>query len=82
VIVDQINIVGVALLKPKYDPPIRPDGNAPETSKIACKTVQSEAGQIHVFRLFGAIENGEDVFNLLQLIRADALSLVVFKEPF
>ena len=35
VIVDQINIVGVAFLKSEDDAPVRPNSNAPEIFKIA-----------------------------------------------
>jgi len=45
VIVDVVNIVGVALLETKDDAPVRPDSNAPEVFKIALQAMQPEAGQ-------------------------------------
>ena len=78
-IVDQIDIVSVILLKAKDDAPVRPDSNTPKVFKIAFEAMQSKAGQLHIFRLAGAIENGQDVFHFVDVICADRLSLSLFK---
>ena len=62
-IVDVVNIVGVALLETKDDAPVRPDSHAQKPLKIALQGMQPEAGQVHVFGLSGSIEDGENIFH-------------------
>jgi len=81
VIIDVINILGITLLEPKDDAPVRPDSNAPEASKIACQAVQSKAGQVHIFGLSGSIQYREDVLHFLSVIGADPFGISLFKKP-
>ena len=74
-IVNVVNIVGVALLETEDDAPVRPDSNAPEVFKIALQAMQPEAGQVHVFRLAGSIEDGEDIFYFIDMVRTDPFGL-------
>ena len=80
-VINVINIVGISLLETKDDAPVGPDSNAPEVPKIACQAMQSEAGQVHAFRLAGSVENGEDVFYFLSVISSDPLGFSLFKQP-
>src|SRR4030095_5781834 len=43
--------------------------------------MQPEAGQVHVFRPAGSIEDGEDIFHFFSLIRTDPLGFSLFKQP-
>jgi hypothetical protein len=45
------------------------------------KTVESKARQVHVFRPAGSIENGEDIFYFLSVIRSDPLRFSLLKQP-
>ncbi|GEM_PF-2048557 len=81
-VVDQINIIGVACLKPEYDAPVRPDSNTPEVFQIAFQPMGSKAWQVKVFGLSGAIQNGKDVFHLLSLVCSDPSSVGIFKQSF
>ena len=44
--------------------------------------MESEARQVHVFRLAGSIEDGEDIFYFIDMIRADPFGLALFEQPF
>jgi hypothetical protein len=79
VVVDIIKIVGVTIFEAKDDPPVCPHSNAPEAPEIASKAVESKARQVHVFRPAGSIENSEDIFYFLPVIRADPLRFSLFK---
>jgi hypothetical protein len=44
--------------------------------------VQPEIGQVQVFGLAGAFQNGKDIFYFLNTIGTDAFGLPVLEEPF
>ena len=44
--------------------------------------MQGKAGEAHVFRSLGTVQNSEDVFNLLNVIGGDALGFAIFKQAF
>jgi hypothetical protein len=81
VVVDQINIVGVAFLKAENDAPVCPDGNAPEIVTITLQAMQSEARQVHVLRPSSAVQNRKDVLRLLDLISPNTFGFPIFKQP-
>jgi len=43
--------------------------------------MQPEAGQVHVFRLAGSIEDGEDIFYFIDMVRTDPFGLALFEQP-
>ena len=43
VVIDQINIHGIALLEAENDPPVGANGDAPITGELAFKRVQPKA---------------------------------------
>src|SRR4030095_11362821 len=43
--------------------------------------MQPEAGQVHVFRPAGSIEDGENIFHFFSLIRTDPLGSSLLKQP-
>lgn len=81
-IVDQIDIGGVALLESENDPPIRPHRNRPETFQVAFERMQAEARKIHVIGRFCPVQDEKDVFDFLRQIGADALALAILEQPF
>ena len=50
VVVDEIDIVCVAFLKPEYDPPVAGYRNAPKPSLVALERMQSVPRQIDIAR--------------------------------
>jgi hypothetical protein len=44
--------------------------------------MQPEAGQIHVLRFAGTIQDGKNVFHFLDVICLEAFGLTIFKQPF
>jgi len=43
--------------------------------------VQTKARQIHVIRGFGAVQDEEDVFDLGNEVRSNALTVAVLEQP-
>jgi hypothetical protein len=76
VVIDQID-VGGTILKAKDNPPVCPHGDRPKALAVAYERVEAEARQVHVFRCLGAVENEEDVFDLLQEVGADAPAVAI-----
>lgn len=81
-VVNQIDLSGVAFLEAEHDAPIGSNRHAPEIFLAAFKSVQSEARQIQVVGPAGATQNKEAVFDLFDLIRTDTFALAVFKQAF
>jgi hypothetical protein len=79
VIVDIVNVIGVTFFKSKYDAPVCPNSNGPKPFKVPRQAMKSEAGQVHVFRLPGSIEDGGDIFHFLSVIAADPFGFSVLK---
>ena len=80
-VIDQINVASAAFFKAEDHAPVRPDCHAPEASQATLEGVEPETGEIHVFRLSGTVENGEDILDLLNVIGMDALRFAVLEKP-
>jgi hypothetical protein len=80
-VVHQINVAGAAFFKAEDHSPVRPDSHAPEAFQAALEGVEPETGEIHVFWLSSAIEDGKDILDLLDVIGMDAFGLAVLKKP-
>ena len=78
-VVGQINVARAAFFKAKDHTPVRPDGHAPEAFQAALEGAEPETGKIHVFRLSSTVEDGEDILDLLNVIRVDPFGFVVLK---
>jgi hypothetical protein len=81
-VVDQINVASVAFLKAEDHTPVRPDSHAPKAFQVALERVEPETGEIHVFGLSGTVKDGEDIFDLLDVIGTDAFCFAVLEKPF
>lgn len=81
-IVDQIDIIGIAIVEPKDYAPVGPDSHTPESLQFSFKWMQCKAGEAHVFRSLRPIQNSENVFDLLNVIGPDAFGSPVFKQAF
>jgi hypothetical protein len=82
VIVNQVDIAGMAILKAKDDTPIRPNSDTPEVLKISFEPVEPETRKVHVFGAGHTAENSEDVHHLLDILGVNALRFTVFEETF
>ena len=81
-IVDQIDLTGIAILEPKHYAPVRPDSNTPESLQFSFKWMQGKAGKVHAFRSLGAVQNAENIFDLLNVIGGDAFGFAISKQAF
>jgi hypothetical protein len=82
VVIDKINIIGIAFLESEDDAPVRPDGYAPKALEITFQGVEVETGKVHVFRLTGTVQDSHDVLDFLEVIGADAFGFPILEEPF
>jgi hypothetical protein len=82
-VVDQINVMGIAGVHPKHQPPIAGDGQALKTLHVASQLVQAPTGiQSHLPRLPRLIEQGQHVRQLLDLSWSEALGVApLVKSP-
>ena len=46
------------------------------------RRMEAKTGEVHVLRLAGTVQNGQDVLNFLEVIGADAFGFPVLEEPF
>jgi hypothetical protein len=67
-IVDQIDLVSVAILEAKDDPPVAGHGYAPEALQIALQGMETIARESHLLRSIDNIQPGKDVLDPVQLI--------------
>ena len=80
-VVDEIDVEGVAVFEPENQPPVSGDGHAPRTFQLTLQRMQTPAGeQRDVGRLLGRIDGGENVGDLLRLIRRQSGGVIRFKE--
>jgi hypothetical protein len=81
-IVDQINVVSVAFLKAEDHAPVRPDRHAPKVFQIALERAEPETWETHVAGLSGAVEDGEDILDFLDVSGMDAFGSLFSKSRF
>ena len=75
VVIDQINIVDIAFLESEDDAPVCPHGHTPKALEITFQGMEMKTGQVHVFRLCGKVQDGQDILDFLEVIGADAPGL-------
>lgn len=81
-VVEKIDVKGVAFFEPKYDPPVAADCDAPETFQVAAEPVQSEALRIHVFYRARHIEAGQDTVDFVGEIGRQLAPVIALEQPF
>ena len=81
-VVHQVNVNGVAAFKAEYHTIIRPYRDGVETFQVSFEGVKPEARKIHVPYGAGAVQDGQNVFNLLDVIGTNAFAVAVFEKPF
>jgi hypothetical protein len=80
-VVDQIDIMGVAGIEAENDAPVGPDGHGPEPGQITLERMQPETGEIHLADLVGFIEARENALDLVHLVRPELASIASLVEP-
>jgi len=81
VVVDQVDVVRVAVVKVEDDAPVGPDSHAAKAFEVTLEGVEVKAGQVHIFGLLGAVQHGEDVFYFLDVIGPESFGFAVLEEP-
>jgi hypothetical protein len=69
---DTTDIDGITLFKPEGYPPVARDGHGEMTLQRSFERMQPEAWKIHVLRPAAAVEQSEDVAQLLQVLRCNS----------
>ncbi len=77
-IVEQIDIEGIAILKTEDQPPIAANCNAPKALEIALQRVQPPAW---VSSIFCCIERRQKSSKLVNLVGGQATPFIIMKEP-
>jgi hypothetical protein len=80
-IVDQIDVMGVASIEVENDTPVGPDGHGPEAGQVALERMQPETGQVHLADLIRLIETRENALDLVDLIRPELAPIALLVQP-
>lgn len=84
-VVDQIDFAGIAIFDLEDYALVCPHGDCPEAFKGAFERMEAKSRQVHVIRFFGAIKNGEDMFELPRILSGYLAMTGLFKkelQPF
>jgi hypothetical protein len=76
-VINQIDVGHVAFLETKNDPPVGPDGDAPEAGEVAPERMQSEPRKVHVLRPRRAVQKREDTGDLIDVLCIQSAPVVV-----
>ena len=78
-VVQIINVGGVAFLKTEDHPLIRPHRYGPEARVLAFEPMQPEAGQVHILGRRRRIQARQDIPHCVPVIGADAALVAPFE---
>lgn len=79
-IIDEIDIEGVAVLEAEDQTPVAAHAHRPEATQLPCQRVQDEPRQVHVLDLRGPLQPGQDAPDALHLLRTDLARVAPFDE--
>jgi hypothetical protein len=82
VIVNQLDIIGLSVVKTENDSPVGSDSDGPNTLPVTLKRVQVKTGQSHVLNRGGFVELDQDGSNLIEQVGPNPTRVASFKEPF
>jgi hypothetical protein len=80
-VVEKVNIVGVAALETENHSPVPADDHGPEALPVASHRMQTEAWHIHVTRRGGGIKAGKHARYLCYKVRPYPTAIALFKKP-
>lgn len=81
-VIDIINIHGVALDEPENHSPVRPNCHGPKPFQLALKRMKTEARQVHISWLGRSIKTRENIAQLFRVLAIDAPLVVVLIKAF
>jgi hypothetical protein len=81
-IVDQIDVEGVAVLEPEYDPPVCPHRYGPEASQIPSQGMKAKAWQGDILDRARRIQQAENVLDPVDELRIDPLPFAILEQAF
>src|SRR5207248_4996080 len=79
-IVEQINVAGVAAFEPKDDAPVSGDRYGPEACKVALERMQTKTRQVHIADLRSFFETRENPLDLSCMIRQHPPSVSLLEQ--
>ncbi|HZA66292.1 MAG TPA: hypothetical protein VE592_05040, partial [Geminicoccaceae bacterium] len=79
-VVEQIDIEGIAILETEDDAPVRGDLDRKEAFQFALERVEPEAGGIHVGHSRRGVQPAQDTPNLGGLVGSDAAAVALLEE--
>jgi hypothetical protein len=79
-VVEQIEIEGIASLAAQDDAPVTGDLDGPEAVQLALERVEPEAGGIDIGHGRRSIQTAQDTPNLGHLVRPDAAAVALLEE--
>jgi len=81
-IINQLNIKGVAILESENDPPVGTNGNRLESFAVTFEFMQPIAGKVEGLRRFRGIERGQNIFNSVDEVSPDVAAVALLEKPF
>ena len=81
-IIDIINVIGMAVLKAKNHAPVRAYRHRPIGFQFAFELVQPESWQVHIGNRKGGIEPCQNITQLDCMFRHNAARIVVLMQAF
>jgi hypothetical protein len=82
VVIDIINVLGVALGKTENHPPVSPNGHGPKTFHLAFERMQPKPRQVHMGNGRRGMERSQNIPQLGDVFPVYAARVVLFKKPF
>ena len=80
-VIDEINVVHVTSFKPKGDPPVASNRNAPKSSSVPPEWMQSVSRQVEIARFVGGIQVRQGESDSVQLVCCYPAGVVSLIEP-
>jgi hypothetical protein len=81
-VVEIVDVRRVARFEAEDHAPVRPHRHTPEVLPIALESVQPKSRKVHIRGSWRAVKDGEDVLDLLDVVRTYPLSVAVLEESF
>lgn len=81
-VIDIINIHGIALDEPENHSPVRANCHGPKSFQLALKRMKTEARQVHISWRGRSIKTRENIAQMLRVLAIDAPLVVVLIKAF
>lgn len=79
-IVHEIDIGSVTVVETKGHPPVGAHRNCPEPYQLALERMKPKPWEVEIARSNGTVQDGKNVFNLLQVVRMDFTPVTSIKK--